>query len=125
MNHISNVLRLKTGDRITVSSFSSSDAKEYICVISEIDREYVKAGIIDICGNYAELPADIVLYQGFPKGDKMDTIIQKCVELGVSRIVPVIMRRTISRPDIAKQKKRVFLQLWMEQHLDVKLKRFI
>ena len=82
VNHIINVLRLKTGDEITVSNGSSRD---YLCKITYLDRDdlsEVKAEIVDVFDSNAELPAEIYLFQGVPKGDKMELIIQKNVELG-------------------------------------------
>lgn len=111
VNHIVNVLRLRVGDEITVSDGSSRD---YICKISEfIDTEKigpdskVVADIVDIEENSAELPADIILFQGFPKGDKLDTIIQKCVELGVTTIIPVMMERTVVKLEEKKITKKL------------------
>ncbi|MBR3042034.1 MAG: 16S rRNA (uracil(1498)-N(3))-methyltransferase [Eubacterium sp.] len=107
VNHIANVLRLSVGDEITVSDGSSRD---YLCSISSIDaknEQKVTADIIDIYDSNAELPAEIMLYQGFPKGDKFETIIQKCVELGVHEIIPVMMERTIVKLDDKKQQKKL------------------
>ena len=106
VNHILNVLRLGVGDEITVSDGSSRD---YVCKISEVssDELYVLADIVDILDNNAELPADIYLFQGVPKGDKMELIIQKCVELGVHSIIPVMMDRTIVKFDQGKADKKM------------------
>lgn len=106
VNHILNVLRLGTGDEITISDGSSRD---YICTITEIasDGSSIIADIVDILDNNAELPADIYLFQGVPKGDKMELIIQKCVELGVHAIVPVMMDRTIVKLDNSKADKKI------------------
>ena len=81
VNHILNVLRLGVNDEITVSDGSSRD---FLCRITECDSKYILANIIDIYDNNSELPVDIYLFQGVPKGDKLETIIQKCVELGVT-----------------------------------------
>ena len=111
VNHIVNVLRLRIGDEITISDGSSRD---YICKISDFistDKigpdSKVLADIVDIEENSAELPADIILFQGFPKGDKLDTIIQKCVELGVTTIIPVMMERTVVKLDEKKLSKKL------------------
>ena len=104
VNHIVNVLRLGVGDDITVSDGSSRD---YTCRITEAGSDYVNANIVDIFDSNAELPADIILFQGFPKGDKLELIIQKCVELGVHAIVPVMMDRTIVKLDDKKKAKRL------------------
>lgn len=107
VNHIANVLRLSIGDEITISDGSSRD---YLCSITSIDtknEQKVTADIIDVFDSNAELPAEILLYQGFPKGDKFETIIQKCVELGVHEIIPVMMERTIVKLDDKKQLKKL------------------
>ncbi len=103
VNHIKNVLRLGIGDEIIVSNGSGRD---YHCKISEFKNEKVVADICDICDNFAELETSIVLFQGFPKSDKMELIIQKTVELGVTKIVPVITKRTVVRLDDKKATKK-------------------
>lgn len=92
VNHISRVLRLKCGDEIEVCDKNNTD---FICSISEISKTEVVAEILKTTENKNESPIDITLYQGIPKGDKMDDIIKKCVELGVKKIVPVVMKRTV------------------------------
>ena len=107
VNHIVNVLRLGIGDEITVGDGSSRD---YLCRISDFDKDnltFVDAEIIDIFDNNAELPADIYLFQGVPKGDKLETVIQKCVELGVYSVIPVMMDRTIVKLDDKKKDKKI------------------
>ncbi len=101
--HASHVLRLAPGDCIEVGS---GDGRDYTCRITSISNEEVAAVIEDINGNAAELPVAITLYQGFPKGDKMDLILQKAVELGAARIVPVWMKRSVVKMDAAKAAKR-------------------
>ncbi|SEQ54953.1 16S rRNA (uracil1498-N3)-methyltransferase [Lachnospiraceae bacterium NE2001] len=104
VNHILNVLRLGVNDEITVSDGSSRD---FLCRITECNPQYILANIIDIYDNNSELPADIYLFQGVPKGDKLETIIQKCVELGVHGVIPVMMERTIVKLDDKKQSKKI------------------
>ena len=104
VNHIKSVLRLRPGDEIQVSDGSS---KDYICTIVSIEDDLVQADIIDLLDSNAELPSEITLFQGVPKGDKMETIIQKCVELGVHSIVPVMMERTIVKLDYKKKDKKI------------------
>ena len=103
MNHIKNVLRLTIGDTITVCDGAG---KEYECEIAEISKEQVYANIVDINQNAAELPCNITLFQGMPKSDKMEFIIQKCVELGVSRIVPVEMSRCVVKLEPKKEEAK-------------------
>ncbi|MBR6403288.1 MAG: 16S rRNA (uracil(1498)-N(3))-methyltransferase [Eubacterium sp.] len=104
VNHIRSVLRLRPGEEIQVSDGSS---KDYICSIASVEEDVVYADIIDLLDSNAELPAEINLFQGVPKGDKMETIIQKCVELGVHSIVPVMMERTIVKLDDKKKDKKI------------------
>jgi len=94
VNHIKNVLRLKCGNEITLSSGNGVD---YCVSIERIEPDCIFTSIINIKRNDTEPPIEVTLFQGIPKSDKMDFIIQKSIELGVSRIVPVIMERTVVR----------------------------
>lgn len=104
VNHIKNVLRLKTGEVIKISD---GMGKEYICEIDTLESEFVDAKIIDIEGSCSELPVELVLFQGFPKGDKMELIIQKAVELGAKKIVPIMTKRSVVKLDEKKAQKKV------------------
>lgn len=104
VNHIKNVLRLKNGDEITVGDGSGRD---YTCVISDLNDECVVADIVDICDNAAELPVDIYLFQGLPKADKMEFIIEKAVEIGAKAIIPVMMERTVVKLDEKKKPRKL------------------
>ncbi|MCR5652862.1 MAG: 16S rRNA (uracil(1498)-N(3))-methyltransferase [Ruminococcus sp.] len=104
--HISRSLRMKTGEELTLVT---PQREQLGCVISSISTDSVEVKITSrkCCEN--EPDVKITLYQALPKGDKMEYIIQKCVELGISRIVPVISARCISRPDsksLAKKQLR-------------------
>ena len=103
VNHIKNVLRLTVGDSITVSDGSSRD---YECVIALIS-DVVTADIVDIHDCNAELPVKLRLFQGVPKADKFELIIQKAVELGAAEIIPVMMERTVVKLDDKKQDKKL------------------
>lgn len=103
VNHIKNVLRLSVGDSITVSDGSSRD---YECVISQIDDEVI-ADIVDIHDCNAELPVKIRLFQGVPKADKLEFVIQKAVELGAVEIIPVMMERTVVKLEEKKKDKKL------------------
>ena len=103
VNHVKNVLRLKENDELIVSD---GRGRDYHCRISGITNEEVVADICDICDNFSELSTEITLFQGFPKGDKMELIIQKTVELGVTRIAPVMTKRTVVKLDDKKAKKK-------------------
>ena len=99
VNHIKNVLRMKNGEKIRVSSKSG---QAYFCHISSILDDEVVAAIDSADETGTELDNHIVLYQGLPKGDKMELIIQKAVELGVSEIVPVAMKNCVVKLDEKK-----------------------
>lgn len=104
VNHIKNVLRLKIGEHIMISDGSGTD---YECSISDIGSDMVTADIEDVFKNAAELPVKITLFQGMPKSDKLELIIQKAVELGVYEIVPVITKRTVVKIDDKKVDKKL------------------
>lgn len=103
VNHIKNVLRLQAGEHITVSD---TTGKEYTCAISRLTDGAVFAKIEDMQAEAAELSAELYLFQGYPKGDKLEMIIQKTVELGVSKIIPVMTRRSVVRLDEKKAAKK-------------------
>lgn len=103
-NHIKNVLRMKKGEEVLISD---GQDREYLCEITEFTEEEVVLKICDIMGTSRELSAKITLFQGLPKGDKMEQIIQKTVELGVHRIVPVAMKRCVVKLDDKKASKKV------------------
>ena len=104
VNHIRNVLRMRQGEEVLVSD---GQGKDYHCELVELNEEEVIAKICWVLEGNAELPCEITLYQGLPKGDKMEFIIQKCVELGVTRVVPVNTRRTIVKLDAKKEQARI------------------
>lgn len=103
VKHITKVLRLGIGDRISVCDGEGTD---YICAVSETGKDFVEADIIEKMPNTNESNIQITLYQGLPKGDKMDYIIQKSVELGVNTIVPVAMKRTVVKLKNASPKEQ-------------------
>ena len=78
VNHIRNVLRMTPGEEVTVSDGQGMD---YFCHIAELTKEEVRLDIVDSWHSFVELPAKIYLFQGLPKADKMELIIQKAVEL--------------------------------------------
>lgn len=104
VKHISKVLRLREGDGITVCDKCGADSE---CIIEEISASAVRARVVEKRRNDAEPNIRLTVYQGLPKGDKMDYIVQKCVELGAVRIVPVITKRAVSVPkDCTKKCER-------------------
>ena len=86
VNHIKNVLRMKPGEKIRISGPAGEN---YFCEIAEIEDSFVRASILEKDETGTELPNRIYLFQGLPKNDKMELIIQKAVELGVYEIIPV------------------------------------
>ncbi len=99
VNHIRNVLRMKIGERLLISD---GEDREYVCAICEIGKDCVVAEIEDVNGPQRELSIQVTLFQALPKGDKMETIIQKMVELGVFQIVPVSTKRCVVKLDEKK-----------------------
>ncbi len=105
VNHIKNVLRMKVGEEIRVRT--GEDEKDYRCRIDALDEDVVEATILWVEEASTELSSQIVLYQGLPKSDKMELIIQKVVELGAYRIVPVAMKRCVVKLERSKQAKKI------------------
>ncbi|MFZ5987112.1 MAG: 16S rRNA (uracil(1498)-N(3))-methyltransferase [Bacillota bacterium] len=107
VDHIRRVLRLKPGDNIIVSD---SKGMDYLVEIQKFEDHSVLTKIVSSTKNVTEPPVEVTLFQGLPKSDKMDFIIQKGVELGVKRIFPVITERTVvklaSRKDEEKKCER-------------------
>lgn len=102
--HIGFSLRMKPGELLTVCA----EGRDYKCSINKITEDAVFLDILESSLCAAEPSVELTLYQAVPKLDKLETIIQKSVELGASRIVPVLTRRCISRPkDFAKKLERL------------------
>lgn len=99
VNHIKNVLRMRPGERVLISNGMD---REYTCVIQELLPEQVSLRIEDIDGPARELPVKVTLFQGLPKSDKMEMVIQKMVELGAYEIVPVATKRCVVKLDEKK-----------------------
>lgn len=104
INHIKNVLRMRVGERVTFCC--EAEGRDYVCILNTIEDEQITADIEDINGVSRELPVQLILFQGLPKGDKMDLIIQKAVELGAAAIVPVAMKRCVVKLDAKKAEKK-------------------
>lgn len=101
-NHIVGALRMKIGEKITLCD----DGRNYECELVEIDKGFAKAKVIDCNMNFSEPDINITLYQCVPKGDKLELVIQKAVELGIHEVVPVLSSRCVSRPDSKKAAKK-------------------
>lgn len=104
VNHIKNVLRMKVGEEIAVSN--GQDGKEYRCGIVSLDETEVCCELRFVKEDGLELPVRVHLFQGLPKADKMELIIQKMVELGVYEIIPVATKRCVVKLDDKKAASR-------------------
>ena len=104
VNHIKNVLRMKAGEEILLSD---GIKKEYHCRITELSEEHVDAEIMFVKEEGIELPAKVYLFQGLPKSDKMELIIQKAVELGVYAVIPMATKRAVVKLDAKKEEKKL------------------
>ena len=103
VNHIKNVLRMKPGEEMLVSDGCGND---YVCELDSLSVDRVTARIVNRQFEGTELPAKIYLFQGLPKSDKMEWIIQKAVELGVYRIIPVATKRSVVKLDEKKEQAK-------------------
>ena len=108
VNHIKNVMRLKQGDEISVRT--GQDDREYRYGIEEFTDSEVVCRLRFVKEADVELPVKVYIFQGLPKADKMELIIQKAVELGAAEIIPVQMRRCVVKLDGAKKGKKT--QRW-------------
>lgn len=104
VNHIRNVLRMKPGERVGIRDGIS---RNYVCELEEIGTDQIRAKILSADEDSSELPARLYLFQGLPKSDKMELIIQKAVELGAYRIIPVATRRAVVKLDQKKEQAKV------------------
>lgn len=102
VNHIKNVLRLPIGKEITISDRQSH---EYQCIIKDINAEVVTAEIVEVKENNTEPLVDTILFQSLIKGEKMEWVIQKSVEIGVTRIIPITTHRCVVKLESDKKTK--------------------
>ena len=105
VNHIKNVLRMKIGEEIAVSN--GIDNREYRCGIEEYTDHEVVCKLRFVKEDEIELPAQIYLFQGLPKADKMELIIQKAIELGAYEVIPVAAKRCVVKLDDKKAASKV------------------
>ncbi len=103
VNHIVNVLRMKIGEELLISVKGDWD---YLCKIEEIENDRVNLKVLESM-EQRELPIKLTLLQGIPKFDKLEMIIQKAIELGVSEIIPVKTNRVVVRIDEKKTQAKV------------------
>ena len=100
VNHIKNVLRMRAGEEISVRG--GLDGREYRCGILSLGEEEILCELRFIKEDRVELPSQVYLFQGLPKADKMELIVQKAVELGVHQVIPVAASRCVVKLDDKK-----------------------
>ena len=105
VNHIANVLRKQIGEKINICNMDTSE--NFLCKIKEISKENIECEIIKTLKSETESSIDITIFQGLPKAEKMELIIQKCTELGVNTFVPVQMERCIVKLDTKSEIKKL------------------
>lgn len=108
VNHIRNVLRMKVGEKIIISNGQGND---FYCIIESECNDEVVAFIKESKETDTELKGKLYLFQGIPKKDKMELIIQKAVELGVYEIIPVMTKRTVVKLEDRKKELKK-LERW-------------
>ncbi len=110
VNHIKNVLRAKIDDTIDICD--SNTSKNYHCKIEQIKEDGISCKIIEEIDSSAESNIQVSIFQGLPKADKMELIIQKSVELGVYDITPVEMKRCVVK--LSEKDKIKKIQRWQK-----------
>lgn len=102
--HIAKALRMKVGDMLTLCA---GNGKDYGCIIESTVGSGVTLSVCYEQVSNSEPSVKVTLYQGVPKGDKLEDIIQKCTELGVSKIQSVLTHRSVSRPNEKSAEKKL------------------
>lgn len=108
VNHIKNVLRLKQGEKVNVCNGQGTD---FLCIIEKVCDKEIVLSIQSESPSEGELKTKIYLFQGLPKKDKMELVIQKATELGASYIVPVMNKRSVVKLEDSKKEEKK-LQRW-------------
>lgn len=104
VNHIRNVLRMKPGEKVGIRDGIS---RSFLCQLETLGTEEIQARILEEEDASGELPARLYLFQGLPKSDKMELVIQKAVELGVYQIIPVATRRAVVKLEGKKEEAKI------------------
>ena len=104
VNHMKNVLRMRAGEKLEISD---GDNRKYVCQVCDYVEGRAQLEILEERELDTELPSQIWLFQGLPKSDKMELVIQKAVELGAYAVVPVAAKRSVVRLDGPKAEKKV------------------
>lgn len=110
VNHIKNVLRKKVGEQITICNIDLSI--DYLCEIIKIEKDTIKCNVSEELISNSESKIKVTIFQGLPKADKMELVIQKAVELGVYDITPIEMKRCIVK--LTEKDKVKKLQRWQK-----------
>ena len=110
VNHIKNVLRKKQGENLIICN--NDNSKNYLCEIAKIEEEKIQLKILEELQSNSESNINVSIFQGLPKADKMELIIQKSVELGVYDITPVEMKRCVVKLNEKDKIKK--LQRWQK-----------
>lgn len=105
VKHIKNVLRKKPGDQITICNAEQS--LDYLCEITNIEDETISCNIVEKIENNVESNIKVTIFQGLPKADKMELVIQKSVELGVFDIIPIEMKRCVVKLNEKDKNKKI------------------
>lgn len=103
VNHMKNVLRMKPGEDVRVND---GRGKTYLCCVNAYEEDRAVLDILKVLDSDTELPSRITLFQGLPKGDKMEWIVQKAVELGAYSVVPFAAKRSVVKLDEKKAAKK-------------------
>ena len=104
VNHIKNVLRMKLGEKLTVND---GEGWQYLCEVESYEADMAVLHIVEKSKAETELSSRIYLFQGLPKQDKMELIVQKAVELGAYQVIPVSTKRAVVKLDAKKAGKKV------------------
>ena len=110
VNHIKNVLRAKVDDKIDICDYNTS--KNYVCKIEEIEDKVIRCKIIEEIDSNVESEVKVSIFQGIPKADKMELVIQKSVELGAYDITPIEMKRCVVK--LKEKDKTKKIQRWQK-----------
>jgi len=110
VNHIKNVLRQKSGDKITICD--TSKEQDYLCKIDKIEEKSIDCNIIEKLENNTESNVKVTIFQGLSKADKLELVIQKSVELGAYDITPLQMKRCVVKLNEKDKLKKI--QRWQK-----------
>ena len=103
LNHMKNVLRMKVGEDVRIND---GQGTTYLCCLNRYEKDQAVLDVFRKLDTETELPSEIILFQGLPKGDKMEWIVQKSVELGAHKIVPFSANHSVVKLDEKKAVKK-------------------